>query len=47
MSKKITPKELTELDAEGRDELESRKEWIGDWDPDSFDLEETKKRFDC
>ena len=41
----IDPKDM-EL---GEEELEHYREWVGDgyWQPDSFDLEETKKRFDC
>ena len=28
------------------DELEDRREWLGDWNPEDFDLERTKKEFD-
>jgi hypothetical protein len=28
-------------------EAEERKEWIGDWNPEQFDLAGTKKRFDA
>jgi len=40
----IDPKELKL----GKEELEHYREWIGDgyWQPDAFDLEKTRKRFD-
>jgi hypothetical protein len=29
-----------------KDDLEDFREWLGDWDPESFHLEEAKKQFD-
>ena len=29
-----------------KDEVVERKEWLGDWDPDGFDLAEVKEEFD-
>lgn len=28
------------------EELQSRREWLGDWDPDGFDFEATRRAFD-
>lgn len=30
----------------GGEDPEDRREWLGDWDPDAFDLETTRRRFD-
>ena len=37
------------LKADGFDEteIEETREWLGDWDPEAFDLETAKKDFDC
>ncbi len=43
---KITPRELTKLDACEKEELEWHKEWIGDWNPERFELKEARKCFD-
>ncbi|MGH3925727.1 MAG: IS1096 element passenger TnpR family protein [Pseudonocardiaceae bacterium] len=32
--------------ARGGEDLGDRREWLGDWDPDAFDLETTRRRFD-
>ena len=29
------------------DDLEERREWLGDWNPEAFDLASAKKDFDC
>ena len=42
----MTDEELSKLSADDRDEVESRLEWLGDWQPEAFDLEATRKRFD-
>jgi hypothetical protein len=38
--------EEDEEEEEDDDYLWERIEWIGDWDPEEFDLDKTKKRFD-
>jgi hypothetical protein len=37
------------LKADGFDEteIEETREWLGDWDPEAFDLEAAKTDFDC
>ena len=42
MSKKAVKK----LDAGAREEMEWRQEWLDGWQPEAFDLEATRKRFD-
>ena len=34
------------MDAYAREEVESRLEWLDGWQPEAFDLDETKKGFD-
>jgi hypothetical protein len=29
------------------DQLEDTRDWLGDWQPDPFDFDEIKRRFDC
>lgn len=42
----LSPKEMKEFQiAEG--ELEERREWLGDWPPDAFDIKKAKKSFDA
>ncbi len=44
---KMTDAQIDKLDDDERDELLWRREWMGDeWDPEQFDLQETKKQFD-
>jgi hypothetical protein len=31
----------------GGEDPDERGEWMGDWDPEYFDLEQTRKAFDC
>ncbi len=33
-------------DTYAEEEIESRREWLGDWDPEKFDLEAVKEKFD-
>jgi hypothetical protein len=45
----VSDEELMRLkkdDPEMWDEIESRKEWMGDWDPERFDLEAMRTEFD-
>ncbi len=41
----MTNDEIESLGEEG-EEIAWRKEWVGDWDPEAFDLEAVKKEFD-
>jgi len=43
---KTSPKELAKLNEEEKEELEWRREWLDDWEPERFDLEAAKKKFD-
>ncbi len=43
----ISESELLELDEDTGCEIGERKDWIGEWHPEDFDLEKAKKRFDC
>ncbi len=38
--------ELSELSAEDRRFVEERREWLGEWDPEDFDLEKRRREFD-
>ena len=38
--------DIRKLDAYAREEVESRLEWLDDWQPEAFDLEVSRKRFD-
>ena len=42
----LTPEEIRQLEPEEREDVESRREWMGDWNPEMFDLEAVKKVFD-
>lgn len=46
---RMTDEELQELEGEHADEaaeMEERREWLGDWHPEAFDLATLKKAFD-
>jgi len=43
---KTSTEELAKLNEEEKEELEWRKEWLGDWEPGQFDLQAAKKEFD-
>lgn len=38
--------ELAKLDEDAKEEMESQKEWMGDWHPEDFELDEVKEYFD-
>ena len=42
----ISRADIRKLDAYAREEVESRLEWLDGWQPDAFDLEADRKRFD-
>jgi len=41
-----TDRDLAKMTEEERENGESRREWLGDWRPEDFDLVAKKKRFD-
>ena len=42
----MSKKAVKQLDAGAREEIEWRQEWLDGWQPEAFDLEATRKRFD-
>jgi len=42
----ISEEQLDSLDDEDREDIECLREWLGCWDPEAFDLQAAKKRFD-
>ena len=43
----LSPADMRKLDEYEKEEMESTKEWVGDWMPEDFDLDEVRKHFDC
>ena len=46
MACRLTPAQISELDPDEREDILARKEWMGDWRPDGFDLEAAKMNFE-
>jgi len=42
----VSEAELKKMDALGREEVGERREWLGDWHPEAFDLQAAKEEFD-
>jgi hypothetical protein len=42
----MTRREIRKLEDSVREELEWKREWVGDWRPEAFDLEAARKTFD-
>jgi len=43
---RMTPDQIKKLDPYGREDLQQRKEWLGEWRPDGFDLEAVMEEFE-
>ena len=42
----MSSEEVKKLDVGMREEIEWRKEWLDEWQPEAFDIDEAKKGFD-
>ncbi len=45
-STSISKSDLRKLDGYAREDVESRLEWLDGWQPEAFDLEAIRQRFD-
>lgn len=43
---RMTPAQIKKLGPDEREDILARKEWMGDWRPDGFDLEAAKMNFE-